>query len=80
MPAMPPASPRTRDMPRHLTEDNIEILVRTIDALSVATWDAVVKLQNSCALDGGFLFYLTVVPGHLTAKAMPVVSLSRVLL
>ena len=33
-------------MPRHLIEDDIEILVRTIDALSVATWDAVVKLAR----------------------------------
>ena len=33
-------------MPRHLTEDDIEVLVRTIDALAVATWDAVVKLAR----------------------------------
>ena len=33
-------------MPRHLTEDDIEILVRTIDALSVATWNTVVKLAR----------------------------------
>ena len=33
-------------MPRHLTDDDIEVLVRTIDALSVATWDAVVKLAR----------------------------------
>ena len=33
-------------MPRHLTEDDIEVLVRTIDALAVATWDAAVKLAR----------------------------------
>ena len=33
-------------MPRHLTEDDIDVLVRTIDALAVATWDAVVKLAR----------------------------------
>ena len=33
-------------MPRHLTEDDIDILARTIDTLAVATWDAVVKLAR----------------------------------
>ena len=33
-------------MPRHLTEDDIEVLVRTIDTLAVVTWDAVVKLAR----------------------------------
>ena len=33
-------------MPRHLTEDDIEVLASTIDTLAVATWDAVVKLAK----------------------------------
>ena len=34
---------------------------------------------DSYGFDGGFLFYLTANPGHLTAGAMPVDGLSRVL-
>ena len=33
-------------MPRHLTEDDIEVLARTIDSLELATWDAVVTLAR----------------------------------
>ena len=43
---MTPAGPRLDDMPRHLTEDDIEVLASTIDTLAVATWDAVVKLAR----------------------------------
>ncbi len=35
---------------------------------------------DSYGLDGGFLFYLTAIPSHLTAGAAPVLGLSRVLL
>ena len=33
-------------MPRHLTEDDIDVLVRTIGTLAVASWDTVVKLAR----------------------------------
>lgn len=33
-------------MPRHLTDDDIEVLVRTIDTIALATWEAVVKLAS----------------------------------
>ncbi|MDE2873883.1 MAG: hypothetical protein OXQ93_00475 [Gemmatimonadota bacterium] len=33
-------------MPRHLSEGDIEGLVRAIDTLAVATWDAVVRLAR----------------------------------
>ena len=37
------------------------------------------RLVAAYGLDGGFLFYLIANPGDLTARAVPVVSLSRVL-
>ena len=37
------------------------------------------ETADSYGLDGGFLFYLTANPGDLTVRAVPVVSLSRVL-
>ena len=33
-------------MPRHLTEDDIDVLVRAIGTLAVASWDTVVKLAR----------------------------------
>ena len=33
-------------MPRHLTDDDIEVLVRVIGTLAVASWDAVVRLAR----------------------------------
>ena len=33
-------------MPRHLTEDDIDVLVRTIGTVAVASWDMVVKLAR----------------------------------
>ena len=43
---MPAPGSRFRDMPRHLTDDDIEVLVRVIGTLAVASWDAVVRLTR----------------------------------